>query len=62
MDQLLTGKARAVARRRQKRWRLTPDEWETLAKLCDVLKVSHIRLAVQQQTLNTHVGVPGRHS
>ena len=26
----------------QKKWRLTPDVWETLAKLCAVLKVSSI--------------------
>jgi hypothetical protein len=39
MDQLVTGKAKAAAKRRQKKSRLSPDEWDTLAKLCDVLKV-----------------------
>lgn len=42
MDQSLTGKMRAVARHHHQKWRLTPDEWETLAKLCAVLKVSSI--------------------
>ena len=40
MDQSLSGKPKAAAKRRQKKWRLSPDEWETLAKLCAVLKVS----------------------
>ena len=39
MDRSLSGKAKAAAKRRQKKWRLSPDEWETLAKLCAVLKV-----------------------
>ena len=39
MDQSLFGKARAAAKRRQKKWRLSPDEWETLAMLCAVLRV-----------------------
>ena len=41
MDQYVTGKAWTVARHRQKKWRLSPDDWETLAKLCGILKVSH---------------------
>jgi hypothetical protein len=40
MDQSLSGKARAAAKRRQKKWRLSPDDWDTLAKLCAVLQVS----------------------
>jgi len=39
MDQLITGKKRVAARHQQKKWRLTPNEWETLAKLCAVLQV-----------------------
>ena len=39
MDQSLSGKAKAATKRCQKKWRLSPDEWETLAKLCAVLKV-----------------------
>jgi hypothetical protein len=41
MDQSLSGKAKAAAKRRQKKWRLSPDEWETLVKLCAVLKVRY---------------------
>ena len=37
MDQSLIEKKRVVARCRQKKWRLTLDEWEMLAKLCRVL-------------------------
>jgi hypothetical protein len=39
MDQGVSGKARTAAKRHQKKWRLSPDEWETLAKLCAVLQV-----------------------
>jgi hypothetical protein len=39
MDQSLTGKKKAAAKRRQKKWRLSPDEWEMLGKLCAVLEV-----------------------
>ena len=39
MDQGVLGKAKTAAKRRQKKWRLSPDEWETLAKLCAVLQV-----------------------
>jgi hypothetical protein len=39
MDQSLTGKKKAAAKRRQKKWRLSPEEWEMLAKLCSVLEV-----------------------
>jgi hypothetical protein len=39
MDQSLSGKKKAAAKRRQKKWRLSPDEWEMLAKLCSVLEV-----------------------
>jgi len=35
----LSRKAKAAAKRRQKKWRLSPNEWETLAKLCAILKV-----------------------
>ena len=44
MDETLSGKARVAARRRQKKWRLSPDEWELLAKLCAVLKVRNVFL------------------
>jgi hypothetical protein len=39
MDQSLSEKKKAAAKRRQKKWRLSPDEWEMLAKLCSVLEV-----------------------
>jgi hypothetical protein len=39
IDQSLSGKAKAAAKCCQKKWRLSPDEWETLAKLCSILKV-----------------------
>jgi len=41
MDQSLTGKKKAAAKRRQKKWRLSPEEWEMLAKLCSVLEVQY---------------------
>ena len=40
MDQSLLGKPKAAVKCHQKKWRLSPDEWETLAKLCAILKVS----------------------
>jgi hypothetical protein len=42
MDQILKGNAKAAAKCQQKKWRLSPNEWETLAKLCNVLKVCNI--------------------
>ena len=39
MDQGVSGKAKTATKRRQKKCRLSPDEWETLAKLCVVLQV-----------------------
>ena len=39
MDAGVTGKIKAAARRRQKKWRLSPDDWEALVKLCAVLEV-----------------------
>ena len=42
MDQLLKGNVKAAVKHRQKKWRLSPNEWETLAKLCDVLKVCEV--------------------
>jgi hypothetical protein len=39
MDQGVSGKAKTAAKRHQNKWRLSPDEWETLAKLCAVLQV-----------------------
>ena len=39
MDQSLTGKKKAAAKRRREKWRLSPDEWDTLEKLCSVLEV-----------------------
>jgi hypothetical protein len=39
MDQSLSGKAKAATKHLQKKWRLSPDKWETLAKLCTILKV-----------------------
>jgi hypothetical protein len=39
VDQSLTGKKKAAAKRRQKKWRLSPDEWDMLEKLCSVLEV-----------------------
>jgi hypothetical protein len=44
MDQSLSGKKKAAAKRRQKKWRLSPDEWEMLAKLCSVLEVLLVSL------------------
>ena len=41
MDQSLSGKPKAAVKCCQNKWRLSPNEWETLAKLCTVLKVSH---------------------
>ena len=39
MDQGISGKAKTAAKCHQKKWRLSPDEWETWAKLCAVLQV-----------------------
>jgi len=36
------GKAKATARRCQKKWGLSREEWEMLEKLCTVLEVSSI--------------------
>jgi hypothetical protein len=42
MEQHLTGKAKATARRRQKKWSLFREEWEMLEKLCTVLEASGV--------------------
>src|SRR6202040_1386258 len=39
MDQSLTGKKKAAEKHRQKKWRLNPDKWDMLEKLCSVLEV-----------------------
>ena len=39
MDQSLTGKKKAAAKCWQKKWKLSPDEWGMLEKLCSVLEV-----------------------
>ena len=41
MDQSLTRKKKAAAKHRQKKWRLSPEEWEMLVKLCLVLEVQY---------------------
>jgi hypothetical protein len=52
MEQHLTGKAKATARRRQKKWGLSREEWEMLEKLCTVLEVSSVvRLSAPITTL-----------
>jgi hypothetical protein len=50
MDHLLSGKAKAAAKRRQKKWRLSPDEWDTLTKLCDILKVCVLLMGMSHCT------------
>ena len=42
MDQILKGNAKMAEKRQQKKWRLSPNEWETLAKLCNILKVCEV--------------------
>jgi hypothetical protein len=39
MDQSLSGKKKAAAKQRHKKWRLSPNEWEMLVKLCSVLEI-----------------------
>jgi len=46
MDQLLSGKAKAAAKHHQMKWRLSPEEWDTLAKLCNILKVCVLLLSI----------------
>ena len=41
MDQGVSGKAKTAAKCHQKKWRLSPDKWKRLAKLCAVLQVRH---------------------
>jgi hypothetical protein len=36
-----------------KKWRLSPDEWEMLAKLCAVLKVSFVQGVCTGRTRDT---------
>jgi len=50
MDQLLSGKAKAAAKHHQKKWRLSPDEWDTLAKLCNILKVRVLLMGISNFT------------
>jgi len=40
MNHALGGKAKAAATRKMKKWALSPQDWDILAKLCNVLEVS----------------------